>query len=88
MSDLNEEILNYLDLNSSLDTLEYAKSLGLDHQKVIGAVKSLQSQSQDVSIYPSTNFRFIPICMILISSWLLLNNIRSKRFNLAEKPIR
>jgi phenylalanyl-tRNA synthetase alpha chain len=43
MSELNEEILNYLDKNLKLDTFEYAKTAQLDHQKVIGAIKSLQT---------------------------------------------
>ena len=43
MSELNEEILAYLDANSQLDTLEYSKLKNLDHQKVVGAVKSLQT---------------------------------------------
>lgn len=43
MTDLNEEILEFIDKNASLDTLEYAKQHNLDHQKVIGAIKSLQT---------------------------------------------
>ena len=43
MSELNEEILNYLEKNSSLNTYEYAKANHLDHQKVVGAIKSLQT---------------------------------------------
>ena len=43
MSELNEEILNYLDKNASLDTYAYAKSKQIDHQKVVGAIKSLQT---------------------------------------------
>jgi hypothetical protein len=54
MSELNEEILMYLDANDNLDTLKYAKSHGLDHQKVVGTVKSLQSQSQDVGVFMCT----------------------------------
>ena len=43
MSELNDEILNYLETNSNLDTYQYAKTNQLDHQKVVGAVKSLQT---------------------------------------------
>ena len=43
MSELSEEILLYLDTAQTLDTLEYSKKHDLDHQKVIGAVKSLQT---------------------------------------------
>lgn len=43
MSELNQEILDYLDKNSKLDTFEYAENHKLDHQKVVGAIKSLQT---------------------------------------------
>lgn len=51
MSELNETILNYLDKNDTLDTFEYSKANSLDHQRVIGAIKSLQSQLFGVSIF-------------------------------------
>lgn len=43
MAELTETILAYLDKNSQLNTLDYAKANSLDHQKVIGAIKSLQT---------------------------------------------
>ena len=43
MTDLNEEILEYLSKNDMLDTLQYSKERKLEHQKVVGAVKSLQT---------------------------------------------
>lgn len=43
MSEINEEILEFIEKNSTLDTLEYAKEHNLDHQKVVGAIKSLQT---------------------------------------------
>ncbi|CAF0839591.1 unnamed protein product [Brachionus calyciflorus] len=43
MADLNEEILEFINKNNNLNTLEYANTHNLDHQKVIGAVKSLQT---------------------------------------------
>ncbi len=43
MSELNEEILDYLSKNSELNTLDYSKAKNLDHQRVIGAIKSLQT---------------------------------------------
>ena len=43
MAELTETILAYLDKNSQLNTLDYAKANNLDHQKVIGAIKSLQT---------------------------------------------
>lgn len=42
MSELNEEILQFLDKNSGFDSLEYAEKNKLDHQKIVGAIKSLQ----------------------------------------------
>lgn len=42
MSDLNQEVLEYLEKNSKLDTYEYAQAHNLDHQKVVGAIKSIQ----------------------------------------------
>ncbi len=42
MSELNEEILQFLDKNSSFDSLEYAEKSKIDHQKIVGAIKSLQ----------------------------------------------
>lgn len=42
-SDLGEEILKYLDGKGDIDTLDLANVLNQDHQKVIGAVKSLQA---------------------------------------------
>ena len=54
MSELNEEILNYLANNYQLDTFEYASKFNLDHQKVIGAVKSLQTT--DGVIIKNINF--------------------------------
>lgn len=43
MCDLNEELLEFIDKNNFLNTLEYANTHNLDHQKVIGAIKSLQT---------------------------------------------
>lgn len=45
MSELNQEILEYLAKadKKTLDTFEYARVNNLDHQKVVGAVKSLQT---------------------------------------------
>jgi len=46
MSELSETLLSYIDKNGSFDTFQYSQQHAIDHQKVIGAVKSLQSQSQ------------------------------------------
>jgi phenylalanyl-tRNA synthetase alpha chain len=42
-SDLSERLLWYLDGHERVDTLHVASLFKVDHQKVIGAVKSLQS---------------------------------------------
>ena len=43
MAELHEEILHFLEANATFDTLEYSEKKALDHQKVIGAIKSLQT---------------------------------------------
>ena len=48
MADLAETILLRLVENQGINTLDLAKELGVDHQKVVGAVKSLQTL-EDVS---------------------------------------
>jgi phenylalanyl-tRNA synthetase alpha chain len=50
MCDLNEQILEQLASNESLDTLEYAKAQNLDHQKVIGAIKSIQTFEKVIKV--------------------------------------
>lgn len=42
-AELQEEVLRIIDAKGEIDTLELATSLNQDHQKVIGAVKSLQA---------------------------------------------
>lgn len=43
MTDLTEKLLQYLDKNETLNTLEYAEANNQDHQKIIGAMKSLHT---------------------------------------------
>lgn len=43
MADLVDQVLEYLAKNESLNTADYAKSNNLDHQKIVGAIKSLQT---------------------------------------------
>ena len=43
MADLAESVLQYLDKNEKADTIDLAITLNEDHQKVVGAVKSLQA---------------------------------------------
>lgn len=42
-SDLSERLLWYLDRHERVDTLDVASLFKVDHQKVVGAVKSLQA---------------------------------------------
>jgi hypothetical protein len=55
MSDLSEKVLHYLDEHERVDTLHLAAHFNVDHQKVIGAVKSLQSLG-DVSVPESMHY--------------------------------
>jgi phenylalanyl-tRNA synthetase alpha chain len=48
-SDLSERLRLYLDGHERVDTLHLAALFKVDHQKVIGAVKSLQAVG-DVSV--------------------------------------
>jgi hypothetical protein len=57
MAELQEEILLYLEANGSLDTLDYAEKKHLDHQKVVGAIKSLQI-TEGVFIVVSNQSKF------------------------------
>lgn len=41
--ELNERILHYLDKCDEVDTLQLAREFDEDHQKIIGAVKSLEA---------------------------------------------
>lgn len=41
--ELTEQILNYIDEHDKADTLDLAAEFGEDHQKVVGALKSIQA---------------------------------------------
>jgi hypothetical protein len=49
VSGLSERVLQYLDGHDRVDTLHLAEIFKVDHQKVVGAVKSLQALG-DVSV--------------------------------------
>ncbi|CAG0897616.1 unnamed protein product [Darwinula stevensoni] len=42
-ADLSEHLLHYLDEHESFNSLNLAEELGEDHQRIVGAIKSLQS---------------------------------------------
>lgn len=47
--ELNERILHYLDKQDKVDTLKLASEFNEDHQKIVGAVKSLEALEMVVS---------------------------------------
>ena len=47
--DLPLSLLQFIENEGEVNSLEYAKSNAIDHQKIIGAIKSLESLG-DVSI--------------------------------------
>ena len=62
MADLADRILQYLAENASFNTLDLANKWDVDHQKIVGAIKSLQAKG-DVS-----HSIFINLCTNLHSS--------------------
>ena len=82
MSELNQEILEYLaktEKQQTLDTFEYARVNNLDHQKVVGAVKSLQTH-EGVNKLDFTLSRLIYIYLIDLNRCSLVAERRSKVF--------
>ena len=43
MLELTDQILNYIQKNGKADTYELATEFGEDHQKIVGAVKSIEA---------------------------------------------
>ncbi|XP_064626144.1 phenylalanine--tRNA ligase alpha subunit-like [Lineus longissimus] len=43
MEDLQQQILNFVEENGKLNSLEFANCLQIDHQKVVGTIKSIQA---------------------------------------------
>ena len=43
MAEIAQHILELIEKKGVIDTLDVAKALNVDHQKVVGATKSLQS---------------------------------------------
>ena len=50
MADISEKILAYIDSHEKLDTLEFAREIKQDHQKIIGAIKSIQTYDKVIKI--------------------------------------
>lgn len=59
MADLSQVVLTEVDKQGEIDTLKLSQSIKEDHQKIVGAVKSLQSLG-DVRFF---SFRFKPAMM-------------------------
>lgn len=59
MGDLAESILRNLSDEDALDSVALARRLGVDHQKVIGGVKSLQSLDDLVAVEPISAIQWV-----------------------------
>lgn len=44
--ELTEQLLKYVDENGQVDTLALVPIFGVDHQKIVGALKSIESNSE------------------------------------------
>lgn len=44
--ELTEQILKYVDENGEVDTLDLVPVFGVDHQKIIGALKSIEANGE------------------------------------------
>lgn len=44
--ELTEQILKYVDDNGQVDTLDLVPIFGVDHQKIVGALKSIESNGE------------------------------------------
>lgn len=49
-SDLSGNVLEYLEQNGSVNTLDLAEHMQVDHQKIVGAVKSLQAAGDLITV--------------------------------------
>lgn len=54
MAELSDKILQYLAKNEEVDTLNLAKIFQEDHQKIIGALKSIQASGNLVVAEPQS----------------------------------
>lgn len=52
--ELTEQILQYVDRNGSVDTLDLVGHFGLDHQKIVGAVKSIEAHGDLLHSEPAS----------------------------------
>lgn len=54
MAELSEKILKYLDENGDINSIELAAIFKEDHQKVVGALKSIQAAGNLVDAEPQS----------------------------------
>lgn len=47
--ELTEQILKYVDENGKVDTLDLVPIFGVDHQKIVGALKSIEANGELLS---------------------------------------
>ncbi|XP_029649855.1 phenylalanine--tRNA ligase alpha subunit [Octopus sinensis] len=50
MSDLQQSLLSYIEDKDSVDTLHLAQEWNVDHQKIVGVVKSLQALGEIINV--------------------------------------
>ena len=66
MEEVQEKILNLLNQNGNFDSLEASKLLNVDHQKIVGGIKSLQSVGNVIFF----NYReFLASCLFQFCSF-------------------
>lgn len=53
--DLTEQILKYIEKHGEVNTLDLVPVLGEDHQKIIGALKSIEATSSDLVLATPTS---------------------------------
>lgn len=58
-SDLVEKILDWLDKRGAVDTLELASSFNEDHQKIVGAVKSIEALGELIASETITTKKWV-----------------------------
>lgn len=58
MADLVEEILLHVSKTENASTLDLARLLEVDHQKVVGALKSIQATGDLLNVEPQSEKHF------------------------------
>lgn len=53
--DLTEQLLKYVDSHNKVDTLDLVPIFGIDHQKIVGALKSIQATDENLLTVEQTS---------------------------------